>query len=37
MANGVIKGEKNIGKYQRGSNIRERENQLAVWLTQLGF
>ena len=37
MADGVIKGEKNIGKYQPGIDIKIRENQLSSWLENMGF
>jgi len=38
MEDGVISGEKRLGKYQPGSSdLRERENRLSSWLTKLGF
>lgn len=38
MTDGVIVGEKQLGKYQRGNgDIRTRENQLSTWLSGMGF
>ncbi|MGL6197391.1 MAG: ABC transporter ATP-binding protein [Lachnospiraceae bacterium] len=37
MSDGVISGEKRLGKYQKDSDIRARESQLSTWLTQMGF
>jgi len=37
MADGEIKGEKKIGKYQSGIDIKVRENELSSWLAQMGF
>lgn len=38
MADGVIAGEKYLGKYKaEQGNIKERESQLSTWLTKMGF
>jgi putative ABC transport system ATP-binding protein len=37
MTDGVVAGEKRLGKFQKGSDIRTRENQLSAWLSQMGF
>ena len=37
MADGVIMGEKKIGKYRHGVDIREQESELSLWLAQMGF
>lgn len=37
MADGVIAGEKQLGKYQKNSDIKSRESQLSEWLSQMGF
>ena len=37
MADGIIKGEKRLGKYQHGDDARERDSKLSVWLAQMGF
>jgi len=38
MTDGVITGEKYLGKYKIENNdIKTRESQLADWLTQMGF
>lgn len=37
MMDGVITGEKRLGKYQKDSNIKTRESQLSAWLAQMGF
>lgn len=37
MSDGVIAGEKRLGKYQKGDDIKSRERQLSVWLSQMGF
>lgn len=37
MTDGVIAGEKRLGKYQEDSNMKTRENQLSDWLSQMGF
>jgi putative ABC transport system ATP-binding protein len=37
MADGVIKGEKSLGKYRQGGHMRERESGLSSWLVQMGF
>lgn len=37
MEDGVISGEKHLGKYQNDSNIRTRESRLTNWLSQMGF
>lgn len=37
MTDGVIAGEKRLGKYQKDSNIKTRESQLSDWLSQMGF
>ena len=38
MADGVIAGEKNLGKYTKDTgDIKSRENRLAEWLEQMGL
>lgn len=37
MTDGVIAGEKRLGKYQNDSDIKTRESQLSAWLSQMGF
>lgn len=38
MADGVIAGEKRLGKYQINSGtIRQREEEMSNWLNELGF
>jgi putative ABC transport system ATP-binding protein len=38
MADGIISGEKKLGKYQPGnSDLRARESKLSLWLSQMGF
>ena len=38
MSDGAISGEKALGKYQKEkSDTKARENQLSVWLSQMGF
>ena len=38
MADGVITGEKRMGKYEKESgDIKKRESQLSSWLLQMGF
>jgi len=38
MTDGVIVGEKQLGKYRsENGDIRTRENQLSAWLSQMGF
>lgn len=38
MTDGVIVGEKKLGKYRsENEDIKIRENQLSVWLSQMGF
>jgi len=38
MADGVITGEKCLGKYQKEIyDIKTRESQLSDWLSQMGF
>lgn len=37
MTDGVIAGEKRLGKYQKDSDIKTRESQLSAWLSQMGF
>lgn len=37
MVDGVIVGEKYLGKDKKGSEIKDREAQLSGWLAQMGF
>jgi len=37
MADGVIKGEKHIGKYRQSNEMKTRENLLSSWLAHMGF
>ncbi|WP_067837505.1 ABC transporter ATP-binding protein [Amphibacillus sediminis] len=37
MADGAIKGEKVLGKYRQGDDVRAREQLLVNWLTKMGF
>ena len=38
MTDGIISGEKRLGKYQKeNSDIRIRESNLSDWLSQKGF
>lgn len=37
MTDGIITGEKRLGKYQKSSDIKTRESQLSAWLSQMGF
>jgi putative ABC transport system ATP-binding protein len=37
MKDGVISGEQRLGKYQKGKDMKTRETQLTVWLSQMGF
>lgn len=37
MSDGVIAGEKRLGKYQKNSDVKTRESQLSAWLSQMGF
>ena len=37
MSDGVIAGEKRLGKYHKGDDTKSRERQLSVWLSQMGF
>ena len=37
MADGVIKGERRLGKYRQGVDIKERESALSAWLAGMGF
>jgi len=37
MSDGVIAGEIVLGKYQKGADIKTRENKLSAWLSQKGF
>lgn len=37
MTDGVITGEKYLGKYENDSESKEREAQLSSWLSQMGF
>lgn len=38
MMDGVITGEKRLGKYKKGSSIiKARERELTSWLSQMGF
>ena len=37
MADGIIKGEKHMGKYRPDDDVKIRENQLITWLTQMNF
>ena len=37
MSDGVIVGEKQLGKYLPSSDIKVRESQLTEWLAQMGF
>jgi putative ABC transport system ATP-binding protein len=37
MSDGVIAGEKHLGKLQDVNDMKTRENQLSTWLTQMGF
>ena len=37
MADGAIKGERRIGKYQSGVDMKARESQISSWLAHMGF
>jgi len=37
MMDGVIAGEKRLGKCQKNSDMKMRESQLSTWLSQMGF
>jgi putative ABC transport system ATP-binding protein len=37
MTDGVITGEKQLGKYKKGDDMKVREDELNAWLSGLGF
>jgi putative ABC transport system ATP-binding protein len=37
MTDGVITGEKQLGKYKKGDDMKVREDELNTWLSGLGF
>lgn len=37
IEDGAIKGEMKLGKYEEGSEARDRERKLSGWLLEMGW